>query len=57
MVRRRRSFISPLRGWALRASLLFFGVYLLGAIGTPTLIPYLAVLVIVVADAGRLLRR
>jgi hypothetical protein len=57
MTQRRLSLTSRFRGWALRASVLFLGVYVLGAMGTATLVPYVTVLVIIGADGVRLLRR
>jgi hypothetical protein len=40
--------------WAIRAIAAFLIVYLLGSFGIPTLVPYLAVVIAVVADAVRL---
>jgi hypothetical protein len=39
--------------WAIRAIAGFLVVYLLGAFGVPTLIPYLAVLIAVTVDGFR----
>lgn len=44
---------SRLRGWAIRAVVLFLAVYALGLFRVPTLIPYLAVLLVVLADLIR----
>jgi hypothetical protein len=44
----------PWRKWALRAIAGFLIVYMLGAVGIPTLIPYLAVLLAVSIDGLRL---
>ncbi|MGE3275954.1 MAG: hypothetical protein AB7O67_12630 [Vicinamibacterales bacterium] len=46
-----------LRRWALRAAVLFLAVYLLGLFRVPTLIPYLAVLLVVCVDLVRAWRR
>ena len=43
-----------LQRWAVRAIAAFLIVYLLGAFGVPTLVPYLAVIIAVVVDAVRL---
>jgi hypothetical protein len=45
---------SRLQRWAVRAIAGFLIVYLLGAFGVPTLVPYLAVIIAVVVDAIRL---
>ncbi|PYQ76109.1 MAG: hypothetical protein DMG04_04765 [Acidobacteria bacterium] len=45
---------SRLQRWAVRAIAGFLVVYMLGAFGVPTLVPYLAVIIAVVADAVRL---
>ena len=47
----------PWRKWALRAIAGFLIVYMLGAVGIPTLIPYLAVLLAVSIDGLRLVMR
>jgi hypothetical protein len=46
----------PWRKWSLRAIAGFLIVYMLGAAGIPTLIPYLAVLLAVSIDGLRLMR-
>ena len=48
-----RSSHGRLQGWAIRAIAAFLVVYLLGTFGVPTLIPYLAVVLAVIADAVR----
>jgi len=45
---------SRLQRWAVRAIAGFLVVYMLGAFGVPTLVPYLAVIIAVVVDAVRL---
>ena len=45
---------SRLQRWAVRAIAGFLIVYLLGAFGIPTLVPYLAVIIAVALDAVRL---
>jgi hypothetical protein len=45
---------SRLQRWAVRAIAGFLIVYLLGAFGVPTLVPYLAVIIAVALDAVRL---
>jgi hypothetical protein len=45
------------RWWALRAIVLLGGVYLLGLLDVPTLIPYLVALFAVVSDGLRTWRR
>jgi hypothetical protein len=45
---------SRVQRWAVRAIAGFLVVYLLGAFGIPTLVPYLAVIIAVIADAVRL---
>jgi len=52
-----RSSHGRLQAWAIRAIAGFLVVYLLGVFGVPTLIPYLAVMIAVIADALRLLLR
>jgi hypothetical protein len=49
-----RSSSSVFQRWAIRAIAAFLVVYLLGAFGVPTLVPYLAVVVGVVIDGVRL---
>jgi hypothetical protein len=44
----------PWRKWALRAIAGFLIVYMLGAVGIPTLVPYVAVLLAVTVDGLRL---
>jgi hypothetical protein len=44
----------PWRKWGLRAIAGFLIVYMLGAAGIPTLVPYLAVLLAVMVDGLRL---
>ena len=44
------------RWWARRAILLFAGVYVLGLMRVPTLIPYVAVVFVVIWDAVRTAR-
>jgi len=51
----RRSSRGALQRWAARAIAAFLVVYLLGAFGVPTFVPYLAVVIAVVVDAVRLL--
>jgi len=41
--------------WAIRAIAAFLAVYMLGTAGIPTLVPYLAVLLAVIVDGGRLI--
>jgi hypothetical protein len=48
-----RSGSGALRRWAARAIAAFLVVYLLGAFGVPTLVPYLAVALAVVVDGAR----
>lgn len=48
--------MTALRGWCLRACLLFAAVYGLGLFGVPTQVPYLAAVLVVVADAVRVRR-
>jgi hypothetical protein len=48
---------SRLQRWAVRAIAGFLIVYLLGAFGVPTLVPYLAAIIAVVADGVRLAMR
>ena len=45
---------SRVQRWAVRAIAAFLIVYLLGSFGIPTLVPYLAAVIAVVADAVRL---
>lgn len=51
MTGRRSSGPAPWRWWALRASLIFGFVYAIGVLGVPTLVPYLAAVILVVIDA------
>lgn len=44
------------RWWALRAILTFGFVYALGVLGVPTLVPYLAALIVVAVDARQVSR-
>ena len=46
---------SRIQRWAVRAIAAFLVVYLLGSVGIPTLVPYLAVVIAVVVDAVRLM--
>jgi hypothetical protein len=48
---------SRIQRWAVRAIAAFLIVYLLGSFGIPTLVPYLAAIIAVVADAVRLAMR
>jgi hypothetical protein len=52
-----RSSHGRLQAWAIRAIAGFLVVYMLGTLGVPTLIPYLAVCIAVVVDAVRCARR
>jgi hypothetical protein len=45
------------RHWAVRTSLLFALVYVLGLRGVPTLIPYVAAFIWIARDAWRLARQ
>lgn len=45
------------RQWCIRACCLFGAVYLIGLLGVPTQIPYIAALLIAVADAIAIARR
>jgi hypothetical protein len=45
----------PWRKWGLRAVAGFLVVYMLGAVGIETLVPYLAVLLAVIVDGLRLI--
>ena len=45
-----------LLSWAVRSAVLFLAVYVLGLLRVPTLIPYIAGLLVVVADLARSLR-
>ena len=45
------------QAWAIRAIAGFLIVYMLGAFGVPTQVPYIAVLLAVVVDGARLLMR
>ena len=44
----------PWRKWGLRAIAGFLIIYMLAAVGVPTLVPYLAVLLAVIVDGLRL---
>ncbi|HZT75498.1 MAG TPA: hypothetical protein VFA27_02490 [Vicinamibacterales bacterium] len=48
-----RSSHGRLQVWAIRAIAGFLIVYLLGALGVPTLIPYVAVIIAVAVDGVR----
>ena len=48
-----RSASGALQRWAVRAIAAFLVVYMLGAFGVPTFVPYLAVVLAVVVDAVR----
>ena len=48
-----RSSSGALRRWAARAIAAFLVVYMLGAFGVPTFVPYLAVTLAVVVDGVR----
>ena len=48
-----RSGSGALQRWAARAVAAFLVVYLLGAFGVPTLVPYLAVTLAVIVDGVR----
>lgn len=48
-----RSASGALRRWAARAIAAFLVVYMLGAFGVPTFVPYLAVALAVAADGLR----
>lgn len=50
-----RSSHSRLQGWALRAVAAFLVVYMLGTFGIPTLIPYVAALIVAGVDGLRTL--
>ena len=50
-----RSASGALRRWAVRAIAAFLAVYMLGAFGVPTLVPYMAVALAVAADGVRTL--
>jgi hypothetical protein len=52
-----RSSHGRLQAWAVRAVAAFLVVYMLGAFGVPTLIPYLAAIIAVAIDAVRVVRR
>ena len=49
-----RSSHGRLQAWAIRAIAAFLVVYMLGALGVPTLIPYMAAIIAVVGDGLRL---
>ncbi len=49
-----RSSHGRVQGWAIRAIAAFLIVYLLGAFGVPTLIPYVAAIIAAVVDGVRL---
>jgi hypothetical protein len=49
-----RSSHGRFQAWAIRAIAGFMVVYMLGAFGVPTQIPYIAVLIAVLIDLGRL---
>jgi hypothetical protein len=51
-----RSSHSRLQAWAIRAVAGFLVVYMLGAFGVPTLIPYVAVIIAVTIDGVRCAR-
>jgi hypothetical protein len=52
-----RSSHGRLQAWAIRAIAAFLIVYLLGAFGVPTLIPYVAAVIAVVVDGARMIVR
>lgn len=52
-----RSSHSRLQAWAIRAVAGFLVVYMLGAFGVPTLIPYVAMIIAVVIDGVRCARQ
>jgi len=52
-----RSSHGRFQGWAIRAIAGFLVVYLLGAFGIPTLIPYVAVIIAVTIDGVRAARQ
>ena len=52
-----RSSHGRLQGWAIRAIAGFLVVYMLGAFGIPTLIPYVAMIIAVAIDGVRVARR
>ncbi len=52
-----RSSHGRLQAWTIRAVAGFLIVYLLGAFGVPTMIPYVAVIIAVVVDALRSARQ
>lgn len=56
MTGRRSSGVAPWRWWALRAILIFGFVYAIGVLGVPTLVPYLAAVILVAIDGVGVLK-